>query len=179
MDFLSCESINLHKEYLRKLKLKYSVFEVSHPEIKDAVYREVARLRLDKLEKKEIINLKSEIEAHEIFFKSFIANGEKCERNEFISRSFGSEANFLFEILQYAKDKNGFLLLYFDKGGRIKKYCGDDYSRIMFYYDCVLSVDLCEHAYFMDFGFDKERYLSYALSNLKLSKLNKQKYIAK
>ena len=174
MRFLSIENINLHKEYLRQLKLKLSVFDVSYPGVSDATYQNIAKLakyRIIRREKREIFRLKSEIEAHEKFFSSFIDNESVCKPNEIILRQYGSEASFLYELLQYSRNRYGFLLVYLDRCARVKCYAGEDYINTMRYNDVALAVDLCEHAYLLDFGFDKEKYLSRALSSLNLSKL--------
>ena len=47
----------------------------------------------------------------------------------------------------------------------------DDLTGVFLKYDVRLAVDLCEHAYFYDYGFDKKSYLKAALSSLDLSKI--------
>ena len=169
MNFLSCENINLHKEYAHNLSLKLSVFEASYPKINNLSYNKISRLKMDRQEKNEVLNLKAEIEVHKLYFNSFISDGERCKRNEFISSTFGSEANFLYEIMCSAKDRTGFLIIYIDGYGKIRSYAGDDYINVLKRYIPKLAVDLCEHSYFIDYGFDKGKYLSSALSSLNLS----------
>ena len=110
MEFLSHQSIALHREYLDDLKLRLSVFEVSYPLIVGADYHRIDKARIPRDDREKIIKLKSEIDAHEIFFTSFLESGALCEKNGIISKQYGSEANFLYELMRYASDKSGFLL---------------------------------------------------------------------
>ena len=171
MDFLSEKSIEMHRGYLDSQKLKLSVFEASYPSIVGQDHREIARSSLPIAEKRQILDLISEIKAHEIFFDSFVKSGVECEKNREISGKFGSEAKFLYDLLRYAADKSGFLALYLNRNGRVCAYVGTDYQRLVLGYDVRLAIDLFEHAYFLDYGFDKEKYLSKALSRLNLSAL--------
>ena len=172
MEFLSCQSIEMHRKYLDKLKLKLSVFEASYPSIVGEDYHCIDKTRIPRDDRERILGLKSEIEAHEIYFISFLESGASCEKNEIISKQYGSEAKFLYELMRYASGKGGFLFIYFNRAGCIRAYAGENYLRALRYFDVRLAVDLCEHAYFTDYGFDKEKYLSKALSSLNLSKLN-------
>ena len=65
----------------------------------------------------------------------------------------------------------GFVCVYLKGGGVVLKGL----------YDCeqlshlgtpILAVDVCEHTYFMDYGFDKQRYLIQSLPYLNLAKLS-------
>jgi len=61
--FLSETALNLHKEHLKKLKLQYSVFEKSKPEIIGKDISEISRLRIK--DKAEIIKLSCDIRCHD------------------------------------------------------------------------------------------------------------------
>ena len=71
----------------------------------------------------------------------------------------------------FAKERSGFLILYIDRYGKIQSYAGLNYVEVLTRYTPLLAVDLFEHSYFIDYGFEKEKYLSSALSNLNLSRL--------
>ena len=170
MEFLSVQSIALHKKYLETLKLRLSVFESSYPLVAGVDLCGIANTRVRRGEKEEMIRLMSEIKAHEIYFSSFLKAGSILEKNGIISKQFGSEAQFLYELMQYARDKCGFLMIYQNLRGDIRAYAGEEYFRVLKQFDVKLAIDLCEHAYFSDYGFDKEKYLSKALSSLNLSR---------
>ena len=165
-EFLSEENIALHKEYVRQMRLKYSILESSIPALHGADVLEISRLRLTRRDREDATALLSDIALHDIFFSSFAK--EKYARSERISREFGSEAAFLNSLFVLCKNSAcGFLTV--DKNSRAKvvldprdAFCNGS---------PMLAIDLFEHAYFLDYGFDRERYLVLCLSYLDLSKL--------
>jgi UDP-N-acetylglucosamine--N-acetylmuramyl-(pentapeptide) pyrophosphoryl-undecaprenol N-acetylglucosamine transferase len=70
-EFLSEENIDLHREYVRQKKLKYSIIEGSVPEFKGAEVKDIYRMKISARDKTDAIDLLSEITAHDIFFSSF------------------------------------------------------------------------------------------------------------
>ncbi len=168
MDFLSERNIEMHKEYMNTLCLRYSMFEKSYPELSGCNAKDVQRLKIRKSERDAAQELLCEIEAHKIFFSSF---GKRNSKSERICREFGSEAALLYKVFcECEKVNSGFLLIY-EEYGKIKLFCGNDYKRIICEKNVFLSVDLCEHAYFFDYFFDKKAYLAGAISHLDLRKL--------
>ena len=171
MEFLSCHSIGSHCEYLNTLRLRLSVFEASYPCLVGADNKKIARLSLPRGEKERVLALRADILAHEVFFDSFVKCGEPCPQSGIIGEQYGSEARFLYGLMTLARDESGFLLIYLNRHGRAEAYAGADYRGIALRHNVKLAVDLFEHAYFTDYGFDKEKYLSKALSMLNLSRL--------
>ena len=47
-EILSEENISLHKEYVRQMRLRYSILESDLPRLKGASVSDLPRLRLDK-----------------------------------------------------------------------------------------------------------------------------------
>ncbi len=169
--FLSDCNIRQHVEHLRHLKLLHSVNEKSFPEIKGMPPAEISRAPLPKREKWEILgNLKS-IKAHELYFSSFT---ERPAAVKALRRYFSSEEAFLYEALELGKGGGcSFLYVYVDGRGRPALSVsrpGDDF---FIRREPLLAVDLFEHAYFSDYGFDSEKYLKSALSHLDLARLGK------
>ncbi len=169
MDFVSKANKSIHKEYLRQLRLRLSIFEKSYPWIKGKNTKEIARGGLKSDERDELIRLKGEILAHEIYFSSF---GESSGAPS-LRKEYGSEASFLYNLFCEAKKcrNGGFLLIYIDKRGKINSYIGNDYYKL--FDECVpcLAIDLCEHAFFYDYLFEREKYIKSAISRLNLSKI--------
>ena len=170
MNFLSERNISLHTEYARELGNRFSIFEKSYPELKDKDARGISRARIARGEREEALRLYCEISAHRLFFSSFC---DKCPRCGKIARAYGSEAGFLYELLTYSREREGFLLIYTDTRGEIGYRAGREYCEVFLRYSPILALDLCEHAYFLDYGFDKYAYLKNALSRLDLSKITK------
>ena len=87
----------------------------------------------------------------------------------------------------YDKDKRaknaktlGYLKAVSQKYGFVFVYAFGERIEVKGFYDCksafrfgtpTLAIDVCEHVYFMDYGFDKERYLVSSLPYLDISKL--------
>lgn len=165
-DFLSDENIALHKEYLRQMRLKYSILESSIPALCGAGVGGVMRLRLERRDRDDALSLLPGIVLHEIFFTSFSA--VLYPRSSVLAKKYGSEATFLNELYRLSINAAyGFLVV--DRGGGASVVT--DYLGAFRYADPVLALDLCEHAYFLDYGFDRERYLVSALSYFDLTKI--------
>jgi len=169
LNFISEEHLIKHTEYLKGLKLRYSILEKSVPELKGKKIFEIARLRIDKIIRAEALSLLTEIELHELYFSSF-GNGSSLGNAE-VRGCFGSEANFLYELKRLAmksdwgfvglkRGRNGLELFHSDG----KRYCEGM---------PILAIDVCEHAYYGDYGFEKELYLKNALMFLNLDKVSK------
>ena len=165
-DFLSEENIALHKEYVRQRRLKYSILEGSVPALCGASVGCVMRLRLDRRDRADALSLLPEIVLHDIFFSSFSDVG--YPRSPLLASEYGSEAAYLDGLYRLCiNSTHGFLVI--EKGGGASVVC--DYPSAFRYADPVLALDLCEHAYFLDYGFDRERYLVSALSYFDLTKI--------
>ncbi len=141
--FVSEESLRIHKEHLCALRMKKEIC----------------------VSARDASALQASIRSHELYFSSFRKERTPCER---IRAGYRSENNFCFELLEYAKRQClGFLYIYpmvrhpFVGFGTDEKYL----SR------ALLAVDLWEHAYFLDYGFNFASYLEAALSHLDLSRL--------
>jgi superoxide dismutase len=169
--FLTEENINVHKEYMKTLHLRHSIVEKSIPEIKGKNIFEIERMRLKKTDREEILSTLSEYLAHEIYFKSFTItqNREPC-----IREYYSSEEAFLYEVFIMGMNaKEGFVFIHLNERGKPEiQICQ---SGIKTKYLPKLAIDLCEHAYFLDYRFEKERYLKNALSHLDLSLLTSDK----
>lgn len=167
--FLSDESIATHSDYVRIKRLKYSIIESSVPKLKGARIRDVCRMRLAPYDKRDALELLSEIALHELFFASF--SHSPYPASDAVRRAYGSEANFLNGIYKQAMSlPYGFLLVY-SFGGRIEVRECTDLKSAYYRSAPVLALDVCEHVYFSDYGFDKERYLLAALPYLDLTRL--------
>ena len=164
-DFLSERSLSLHREYLKKLKLQYSILEKSVPCIVGKGLSDIQKMRVPY--KEEILSLKCNITCHELFFDSFGAGNQtsKC-----IKQTFGSEAVFLYKIYEASKTvENCFAFVSMSRG--IPRFFFGSPGMILKLLNPVLVIDLYEHAYFLDYGFDKEDYIRRLLPYLNLNKV--------
>ena len=168
MNFLSERNIELHKLYLNDLSLKYSIFEKSYSELKSASLSAISKVRIKREEREAAYMLKAEIMAHKLFFSSFQIENL---RSPILCCQFGSEAQFMYEMSNACQRCEGGFLLIYREGDKIKSFCGREYQKIMETKKPALCLDLCEHAYFYDYGFDKKSYILNALRNFDYSKL--------
>ena len=168
-EFLSEENISLHHEYLRQLKLKYSILEDSIDVLKGAELRDVYRMKISQRDRSDAINFLSEIKAHEIFFSSY--SGEAYPRSDAVRNMYGSEAAFLNQLYRRCLLQTfGFVFVYALRD-RILVEGFTDINNAFRIGTPTLAIDVCEHVYFMDYGFDKDRYLVSSLPYLDISKL--------
>ena len=89
-----------------------------------------------------------------------------------LKKYYSSENSFLYEAEQLALSADGGFLYIALDDRRVPQPRLSESNRFACIKDTpLLAVDLCEHAYFSDYSFDKKRYLRAALSHLDLSKL--------
>jgi len=168
--FLSEENIKMHLGYMKNLKLKYSVSEKSIPSLSGKSMEDVRRLGVKKSVKEELLSLLSEIRLHECYFHSF---SRTPHTSELIKKHYSSDSAFRYELLLVSRSAEcGFLCVFVrDRSRPSVRVCDKD--ALVQYRDVpVLALDLCEHAYFLDYGFKREEYLRAAISHLDLSKLS-------
>ena len=166
IEFFSEENLNLHREYVRRLRLKYSIIESSLPQLSGVPVKGILNLRLGKRDRDDALRLLAEITLHEIFFSSFAER--RNARSERLARRYGSEAGYLDMLYRLTRDVTHGFLVIMENG---------DASVLTEYYQAfshsvpALAVDLCEHAYFLDYAFDRERYIIACLSRLNIGKI--------
>ncbi len=169
--FLTEDSIAIHKEYMKTLRLRHSIMEKSIPEIKGKSIFDMEKMRLRKSDKEEMISNFAEYLAHELYFKSFAISPNK---NAFIKKYYSSEEAFLYEIVTMAsKMRDGFVFVSIGDKGEPKIHCCQ--SGIIPKQIPKLAIDVSEHAYYLDYRFEKEQYLKNALAHLDLSLLTSDK----
>lgn len=168
MRFISERALSLHKEHVESERLRLSVIEKTYPELSGRCAREILGSRC--ADKREAAGLKLDILCHELYFSSF---GAQYTASEVIRRCFGSEATFLYELGRMAERCcERFVFIYAD-GNAVRVREGDEWVLLRIDYR-PLVIDLSEHAYFLDYGFDKKAYIKNLLPYLDLSLLDKK-----
>ena len=169
-DFLSEESILMHREYQRGIRLRYSILEKSVNGIKNKKSSEIIRQSIPTDVKKEVLSLLPELELHELFFDSFHA--ERFSDSPSAVRSFGSVGGLLNSVFSLGiSAREGFVCIARTRGGLSTYHTAYPYHQIIST-PPLLAVDICEHAYFSDYAFDKRAYLLAALPHLNLCRLD-------
>lgn len=167
--FLTDDSIKSHMEYMNTLFLKYSIYEKSIPEIKGKTPEQIVKMRLDKSDKNKIISLLKEYYSHKTYFNSFAKNDKPCKE---IRKFYTSENDFCYRVVERAiAEDGGFLYILKDKKGTPVIAHSRELPYVFISYTPILVLDLCEHAYFADYRFNKDEYIRRAVSRLDISKL--------
>ena len=159
----------MHEGYLRELRLKYSILVKSAPALSGAELDRISRLPIDRDIRREAFKLLSEIRLHEIYFSSFsdspvifrVRAGERTP----------SSAGLLYSLKCASLSlDSGFVTLRKERG-RIEIVADRDFTAHFKGGAPELAIDICEHAYFGDFGFSKSRYLEDILPKLRIDKI--------
>ena len=167
--FLSEGNIKRHLEHLREKRLCYSILEKSMPELRERPINEIFRLNIDRGIKDEAISLLWYIKSHECFFDSFSMNQSMGKMMRI------SAEKLLYEIYTEAmKMDHGFLFVTLDKQKTPRLMFSDGNDGAFIKYKPILALDLYEHTYFLDYGFDKKRFLQNAIQYLNISSLDKR-----
>ena len=169
--FLTEENINCHKEYMRSLRLRHSISEKSIPDIKGKSVFEIEKMHISSKDKREILSNFREYLAHHLYFNSFCTQQKSAK---ILKKYYSSSEVFLYELYLLAMGKKGgFIFVSIsDRGLPEIVYKGDE-ERLK--NPPCLAIDISEHAYFLDYRFDKDAYIRGALSHLNLSVLDNQK----
>ena len=170
MEFLSERSILLHKEYLNSLILKSNIFEKSYRELKNEKNSDVIKSKIKNEEKRKYLTLIMKIKAHRIFFESF---SNEYARPKCLKNDYSSAEDFLYKVRCAAEDEDSKFLYVVKNKDKISYLTVRSFTDFLDMERVILAIDLCEHAYFYDYGFDKDSYIRAAVSRLNLGKLEK------
>ena len=167
--FISADAERIHREHLKTLKHKYSILRKSIPALAGVEMCEAERVRLSVELRQEVYPLIMDIRLHELYFNSFTA---LVPPSAAVRSAYGSESAFLYEMLEAVRlADGGFICVGRDRRG-ISVFSADKYSPPSSLSGVLLALDVSEHAYFLDYGFDREAYARHALPYLDLSRLN-------
>ncbi len=167
-EFLSEDNLNLHLSHMKTIGHRYSILKKSTEGLIANSVAEVKKCRIPASVKDEAISLFSYIEAHKIFFDSFAHISQRCNN---VRKYFGSEERCLYEVLTLAKsNEHCFVYVYIDSKRRVRIEAAAPQEIHTF--SPILAIDLYEHSYFYDYGFDKNKYLQSAISRLNIEKLD-------
>ena len=167
--FLSNNNILRHKEHLKTIRSKLSIIVKSCPEINNMNIDALERMRIDRDVKGEVIYLRKYIMAHELFFDSFSDSVGKCTK---LKAAKCSKERFLYDILEKAKVSNNcFAFVYINKRQIPCIDISKDLAKPFSAYTPILALDLYEHTYFTDYGFDLEKYIKNALIYFNLNRV--------
>jgi superoxide dismutase, Fe-Mn family len=115
------------------------------------------------------------VKLHELYFENLCALGSPSQQFiQAITKSFGSMEKWLEDLKACGKAARGWAVTAFDpKDGKFHNFLHDahDQGPIWFAYPVVV-LDVYEHAYFMDFGTDKDKYIDVFIKNINWNVVN-------
>lgn len=168
--FVSEEYYLRHLEYLNNLKLKYSVMKKSISGLDNCSAHDLIRRIKGSKEYLRVARLLAEIELHDTYFISF---GEReYAKSKNACSFFGSESALLTKLYFLAMELNyGFVGVCRIKA-KLDIFCEMDCIDVFRRGVPVLALDVCEHAYFGDYQYNKEHYIKEALKCLRVGELD-------
>jgi superoxide dismutase len=161
--FLSEENIIIHKRELERARARLSIYEKSLPEIVGKDIRRVQSMRIDADYKREILVLKRYIMLHEVYFSSF---SDKTVSPREIKKYYPSRESLIFECMEEARRHGHGFLCFFKTCGAPKIALLDESSPTL-HTPPTLAVEISEHAYFLDYAFERDRYFTASLERLR------------
>lgn len=165
-EILSERAVKMHKDYLNELILRRSIFEKSYPNgVTDSYIKASGLVRG---ERERMRGLSNQILAHQIFFDSFSAN--RYQHSDIVNKQYGDITHLLNEVFRLCMASEGGFVYIGIERGRVEMCACKEREKAPF--EPILAVDICEHVYFLDYGFDKERFLCRFLPYLSLSKID-------
>jgi superoxide dismutase, Fe-Mn family len=155
------EHVKLYEGYCKKIdEIRKKVSETNKEG--NATYSEIREL---KLEEGFCINA---IKLHELFFEKLGKKEIGKDLLDRITQSFGSYEYWKAEFIALAMSARGWVILAWDyKDNKLHNYIADMHNQGGVW-DTVplLVLDMYEHAYFIDFGTDKKKYIEWFLENI-------------
>ena len=154
------EHLKLYEGYVKKIdEIRKKVVDADKEG--NATYSEIREL---KLEEGFCINA---IKLHEFYFEN-IGNGNSNEVMEMIEADFGSFDYWKKEFSALAMSARGWVVLAYDwKDDKLHNYICDMHNQGGIWDTIpILILDMYEHAYFIDFGTDKKKYIGWFLEHI-------------
>ena len=168
--FLSEENIKRHLSYLNSLKLKYSILEKSIPALKGLEGARILKSGLSRKDITDAFSLYCEIYAHKKYFSSFTKTPKPSLS---LRKHYRSENNFCYALRESVKAGNyRYAYVYLDKRARPEYRCIKEPDQQLLNDNPILLLDLCEHSYFLDYGYEFEKYLTSSIAHLDFSRLD-------
>ena len=129
---------------------------------------EIASLDISRDVKNEILPRFISIKSHETYFSSFASVPTPCP---LLKKHFSSAASFRFDLLCAAREADcEFLFVFVERSRPVIRFSRDTRGAFLTR-EPVLALDLSEHAYFLDYRFNREEYLRRAIEHLDLQRL--------
>ncbi|WP_167959307.1 superoxide dismutase [Anaerosporobacter faecicola] len=162
------EHIQLYEAYIRKYNEIMGIMKAgnSRPEEANATY---SKFRCLKNGQSFALNA---VILHELYFSNIgggqYANSIQSSVEDLISRDFGSFDNWKLDFIATAKASRGWAILAYEQRTKCLQNIlldAHDKGQIVYSYPLIV-LDVYEHAYFIQYGIQKENYINNFLYNI-------------
>jgi Fe-Mn family superoxide dismutase len=115
---------------------------------------------------------------HELYFSNLTGDDTEpsSELQSAINKGFGSMQNYLEDIKTNAKVSRGWVITgYNERDGKLHNYVVDFHDlHVPFGVVPLMSMDVWEHAYMVDYGIDRDKYIDAFMNNLDWEAVSKR-----
>ncbi len=125
--------------------------------------------------KKEEVFATDAIRLHELYFENLGGDGQGCSGQiyDLMKDDFGSYEKWEAELKALGVASRGWVILAFDWADRkLHNYITDIHSEAVWGASALLILDVYEHAYFIDYGTARKKYLDAFVKNINWAAVN-------
>ncbi|MDP2659813.1 MAG: superoxide dismutase [Dehalococcoidia bacterium] len=159
----------LYKGYVNKLNEIEAKIPASDMAEANATYSLIREL------KKEEVFATDAIRLHELYFENLGGDGRGCSGQilDLIKEDFGSHEKWEAELKALGVASRGWVVLAFDWADhKLHNYITDIHSEGVWNASALLILDVYEHAYFIDYGAARKKYLDAFVKNINWAAVN-------
>ncbi|MDO8690737.1 MAG: superoxide dismutase [Dehalococcoidia bacterium] len=159
----------LYKGYVNKLNEIEAKIPASDMAEANATYSLIREL------KKEEVFVTDAIRLHELYFENLGGDGRGCSGQilDLIKEDFGAYEKWEAELKALGVASRGWVVLAFDWADhKLHNYITDIHSEAVWDASALLILDVYEHAYFIDYGTARKKYLEAFVKNINWAAVN-------
>ena len=163
------EHFKLYEGYVKKTNEIRNKLETADKSLANSAYSEIGELK-----RQESFSLDG-VKLHEVYFGILGGNGKEEGRvAEMIIRDFGSIENWIADMTASGLSARGWVILSYDFSEKtLRNYSADAHNvGIIAGIAPLITLDVYEHAYFMDYGVNRKGYIEAFFKNIDWQKID-------
>ncbi|MBZ1348805.1 MAG: superoxide dismutase [Candidatus Liptonbacteria bacterium] len=163
------EHFKLYEGYIKKINEIRTKIETVDKQLANATYSEIGELKRQESFAADGVKL------HEIYFSILGGNGESSGKvAQLINRDFGSLENWMADMTAAGLSARGWVILSYDLADKsLHNYSADAHNvGLVVGTIPLITLDVYEHAYFMDYGVNRKGYIEAFFKNLNWKKID-------
>jgi len=163
------EHFKLYEGYVKKTNEIRNKLEITDKSLANSAYSEIGELK-----RQESFSLDG-VKLHEVYF-SILGGAGKAEGrvSEMIIRDFGSIENWIADMTSAGLSARGWVITSYDFSEKtLRNYSADAHNvGIIAGIAPLITLDVYEHAYFMDYGVNRKGYIEAFFKNIDWQKID-------